>query len=391
MINKEIIENYHKYIMNTYGRQPIALSYGKGTKVWDIEGNEYLDFFAGIAVNNLGQAHPNVVEAISKQAQKMIHCSNVYYNSEQLKLAKLLSEISPNNKVFFANSGAEANEGAIKLARKYTGKGEIISTKNSFHGRTLGAVTATGQPKYSEPFKPLPTGFKHISYGDVDELSSAINNNTAGFLLEPIQGEGGVVVPPKNYLKDVEKLCKENNVLLIFDEVQTGFGRCGTMFASQISGVNPDITTVAKGIAGGFPMGAILANNNVATGFNPGDHGSTFGGNPLSCAAAIASINTIINENLVENSKTLGKYFKNKLISLQDKYDFIVDVRGHGLMIGVELSFNGGNIVDKAREKGFLINCTADNVLRFVPPLIINQKEIDTFLIALDDIFKNIN
>ncbi|MDR0911181.1 MAG: acetylornithine transaminase [Methanobrevibacter sp.] len=391
MNSQEIIENYPKYIMNTYGRQSLVLSHGKGTKVWDLEGNEYLDLFAGIAVNNIGHCHPKLVEAISKQSEKMIHCSNVYYTEEQLILAELLSKISPYNKVFYQNSGAEANEGAIKLARKYTKKSEIISAKESFHGRTIATVTATGQPKYSKDYKPLPKGFIHVKYGDSKAIEEAITDNTAAVLLEPIQGEGGVNVPPENYLKEVEAICKEKNVLLILDEVQTGFGRCGTMFASEIFEVTPDITTIAKGIAGGFPMGAILAKDDVASGFVPGDHGSTFGGNPLACVAAIASINAIIDENLIENSKTLGEYFKQKLLELKNQYEFIKDVRGCGLMIGMELSFNGADIVNKARERGFLINSTADTVLRFVPPLIITKKEIDTFISCLNQIFKEIN
>ncbi|KZX15918.1 acetylornithine aminotransferase [Methanobrevibacter cuticularis] len=390
MNNKEIIDSYPQYIMNTYGRQPIALSHGKGTKVWDVNGKEYLDLFAGFAVNNIGHSHPRVAEAIAKQGKIMIHCSNAYYTEEQLKLAKLLTEISSHDKVFFGNSGAEANEAAIKLARKYTGKGEIIATENSFHGRTLATVTATGQDKYKLPFKPLPPGFKHVSYGDSDAIADAIGDKTAAVMLEPIQGEGGVRIPSIEYLKEVETICRDKGVLLIIDEVQTGFGRCGVMFASEISDVKPDITTTAKAIAGGFPMGAMLVTGDVATGFEPGDHGSTFGGSPLACSAAIASINVIIDEKLVENSKTIGKYFKNGLNKLKDKYDFIVDVRGHGLMLGLELSMEGAKIVDDLREKGFLINCTAEKVLRFVPPLILTKEEINTFLIALDETFSNI-
>jgi acetylornithine/N-succinyldiaminopimelate aminotransferase len=391
MKNEEIIENYPKYIMNTYSRQPIAISHGKGVKVWDNSGKEYLDFFAGIAVSNLGHAHPNILKAFKEQSERIVHCSNIYYNENQLELAKLLTQLIPNTKVFFANSGAEANEGAIKLARKYTKKTEIISAKNSFHGRTLAAVTATGQPKYSEPFKPLPSGFKHIKFGDVDELKETINSETAAIILEVIQGEGGVVTGDESYFKEVEKICKENNILLILDEVQTGFGRCGKMFASELFDLKPDITTVAKGIAGGFPMGAIIANEKVAEGFQPGDHGTTFGGTPLACAVAFASINTIITENLIENSQKLGNYFKTELLKLKDKYNFIKDVRGYGLMIGVKLATNCSEIVDKARERGFLINCTANNVIRLVPPLIIKKEDIDIFISMIDEVFQEIN
>ncbi|MDR3062598.1 MAG: acetylornithine transaminase [Methanobrevibacter sp.] len=390
MNTKEIINSYPNYIMNTYGRQPIVLSHGKGTRAFDLDGNEYLDLFAGIAVNNLGHSHPNIVNAIKDQAEKMIHCSNVYYTPQQLELAELLAKISPNDEVFYQNSGAEANEGAIKLARKFTGKGEIISAKNSFHGRTIATITATGQPKYSKDYKPLPEGFTHVPFGDLKAIKDAINDNTAAVLLEAIQGEGGVNIPPENYLKEVENICKEKDVLFILDEVQTGFGRCGKMFASEIFNLNPDITTVAKGIAGGFPMGAILANHEVAKAFTPGDHGSTFGGSPLACATAIASINTILDENLLENSKNLGEYFKNKLLELKEQYNFIVDVRGYGLMIGLELSIEGASIVDEARKNGFLINCTADKVLRFVPPLIITKIEIDRFIIGLSKIFSKL-
>ncbi|KZX10054.1 aspartate aminotransferase family protein [Methanobrevibacter curvatus] len=387
MNTKEIINSYPNYIMNTYGRQSIVLSHGKGTRAFDLDGNEYLDLFAGIAVNNLGHSHPNIVNAIKDQAEKMIHCSNVYYTPQQLELAELLAKISPNDEVFYQNSGAEANEGAIKLARKFTGKGEIISANNSFHGRTIATITATGQPKYSKDYKPLPEGFIHVPFGDLKAIKDAINDNTAAVLLEAIQGEGGVNIPPENYLKEVENICKEKDVLFILDEVQTGFGRCGKMFASEIFNLNPDITTVAKGIAGGFPMGAILANHEIAKAFIPGDHGSTFGGSPLACATAIASINTILDENLLENSKNLGEYFKNKLLELKEQYDVIVDVRGYGLMIGLELSIEGASIVDEARKNGFLINCTADKVLRFVPPLIITKIEIDRFIIGLNKIF----
>ncbi|MDR3223704.1 MAG: aspartate aminotransferase family protein [Methanobrevibacter sp.] len=391
MENEEIIESYPKYVMNTYGRQPIAISHGKGIKVWDNNDNEYMDLFAGIAVNNIGHAHPNILNALKEQSEKLIHCSNIYYNENQLKLAKLLNKFILNTKVFFANSGAEANEGAIKLARKYTKKTEIISTKNSFHGRTLATITATGQPKYSEPFKPLPAGFKHVKFGDIDELKNTINDKTAAIILEVIQGEGGIVTADITYFKEVEKISKENNILLILDEVQTGFGRCGKMFASELFNLNPDITTVAKAIAGGFPMGAIIANEKVAEGFEIGDHGTTFGGTPLACAVAIASINTIIDENLIENSQNLGKYFKNELLKLKNKYDFIKDVRGYGLMIGVELAIKCSDIVDKAREKGFLINCTAEKVIRLVPPLIIKKEEIDIFIKAMNEIFIEIS
>ena len=390
MNNKEIMDLDSKYIMQTYGRQPIALSHGKGAVIWDGDGNEYLDFFTGIAVNVLGQSHPKIIETIQKQAEKLIHTSNVYFTEEQVKLAKKLSEITVFDKVFYANSGAEANEGAIKLARKYTGKGEIISTNNSFHGRTLATVTATGQDKYKEPFKPLPPGFKHVEYGDSEAIANAIGENTAAVIVEAIQGEGGVIVPPENYLKEVEAVCRENNVLLILDEVQTGFGRTGEMFAYELFGIKPDIMTIAKAFGGGYPIGGFLATDKIASAFDYGDHGSTFGGNPLGCAVAMTVIETLESEKLVENSKITGKYLKDKFNELKSKHDFIVDVRGHGLLLAIELNQECGSIVDKMREKGFLINATGKNALRFAPPLIITADHVDKMIVALDEVFSEV-
>jgi len=390
MNNKEIMDLDSKYIMQTYGRQPIALTHGEGTVLWDADGNEYIDFFAGMAVNALGQSHPKIIETIQKQAEKLIHVSNVYYTEEQVKLAKKLAEITIFDRVFYANSGAEANEGAIKLARKFTGKGEIISTNNSFHGRTLVTVTATGQDKYKEPFKPLPPGFKHVPYGDSEAIANAIGDDTAAVLIEAIQGEGGVVVPPENYLKEVETICNEKGVLFILDEVQTGFGRTGEMFAYELYGINPHIMTIAKSFGSGYPIGGILARGDVATGFDYGDHGSTFGGNPLGCAVAMAVIDTIKDEKLLENSKTVGKYLKDKLIQLGSKYDCITDVRGFGLFLAIELDRESVEFANKMREKGFLINSTAGNVLRFAPPLIITKNHVDKMIVALDEVFYEI-
>lgn len=390
MNNKEIIDLDSKYIMQTYGRQPIALTHGNGATIWDADGNEYLDFFAGIAVNVLGQSHPKVIEAIQKQAEKLIHVSNVYYTEEQVKLAKKLAEITIFDRIFFANSGAEANEGAIKLARKFTGKGEIIATNNSFHGRTLVTVTATGQDKYKEPFKPLPSGFIHVPFGDSKAIANAITDDTAAVLIEAIQGEGGIVVPPKMYLKEVEAICREKGVLFILDEVQTGFGRTGEMFAYELFGIKPDIMTIAKALGNGYPIGGLLARSEVAEGFDYGDHGSTFGGNPLGCAVALTVIETIKDENLLENSKNLGNYLKNEFINLNEKYDFITDVRGFGLFLAIELDRDSSEITNKMRERGFLINSTAGNVLRFAPPLIITKEEIDKMILALDQVFSEI-
>lgn len=391
MNTQEIIDLDKKFVMQTYGRQKMALSHGKGSEVWDVEGKSYLDCFAGVAVNNLGHAHPKVSLAICHQAQRMIHCSNIYYTQEQVELAQLLTQISPHDKVFFANSGAEANEGAIKLARKFTGKGEIIATENSFHGRTLATLTATGQDKYKLPFKPLPPGFKHVKYGDITELSSAITEDTAAIILEPIQGEGGVIIPPEGYLKDVENLCHQNDILLIMDEIQTGFGRTGTMFASEHEDIQPDISTIAKAMGGGYPIAAVLANSDIAQAFQHGDHGSTFGGNPLGCAAAKATIEVILDENLVRKSQEMGKYLIQNLEKLKAKYSFIKQVRGRGLMIGIEIDQDCSDIVNQASIKGLLINCTAGNVIRLAPPLVISLSQLDKLVDILDEIFREMS
>lgn len=388
MNTQEIIDLDKKYVMQTYGRQPLALKEGKGALVTDVEGKTYIDCFAGIAVNNVGHSHPKVVEAICNQAKKMLHCSNLYYTEPQVELAKLLAEVSPHDKSFFCNSGAEANEGAIKLARKFTGKGEIIAMENSFHGRTLAMITATGQHKYKKGFEPLPEGFTHVNYGDLQAVADNIDDNTAAVLVEPIQGEGGVIVPPEGYLKELKKLCNENDVLLIFDEVQTGFGRTGEMFASQTFNVTPDITTVAKALGGGFPIGAVLASEEVGNAFEPGNHAATFGGNPLACAAAIASTNAIIDENMLIKAKENGGYLKYKLEEQANLYGIVEEIRGFGMMLGMELSINCGEIANEAREQGVLINCTADTVLRFLPPLNIEKGQIDTVTCVLESILQ---
>ncbi len=382
----EIIELEKKFIMQTYTRQPLVLSHGKGATVWDVEGKSYIDCFADVAVNNVGHAHPKVALAICHQAQRLIHSSNIYYTGEQVELARLLTAISPHDRVFFANSGAEANEGAIKLARKFTGKSEIITAENSFHGRTLATVTATGQKKYSEPFKPLPEGFKHVPYGDIAAMADAIGDDTAAIMLEPVQGEGGVIVPPPGYLRDVQELARQNDVLFILDEVQTGFGRTGAMFASELFNLQPDITTVAKGMGGGYPIGAVLANEDVASAFKPGDHGSTFGGNPLGCAAATATIEVLMDEKLPERAAELGAYFMEKLRQTLGGHDAVREIRGLGLMIGIELNTGCAGVVDGAREMGLLVNCTAERVVRLVPPLVIKKEEID----AAVDILANV-
>lgn len=386
MNTEKIIDLDKDYVMQTYGRQPLALKKGKGAVVWDVEGVPYIDCVAGIAVNNVGHAHPRVAEAISKQAHKLIHTSNIYYTEEQVRLAKQLVEISPHQKAFFCNSGAEANEGAIKLARKFTGKGDIIAMENSFHGRTITTITATGQHKYKKGFGPLPPGFNHVPYGDLEAVGDAITEKTAAVLVEPVQGEGGIIIPPQGYLDELKKICHENDVLLIFDEVQTGFGRTGEMFASQTFKVTPDITTLAKAIAGGFPMGAILASAEVGSAFEPGDHAATFGGGPLACAAGLASIQTIQEEGLVVKSRENGIYFQNELKELFQEHGRVEDVRGVGLMLGIEMDMPCTQMVDTMRHQGVLVNCTAENVLRLVPPLVITREQMDNVTNHLDEV-----
>ena len=385
MNTQELIKIEDDYFLNTFTRQPLVLDHGEGVKVTDIDGNEYLDMFAGIAVNALGHNHPKLVKAIQEQAEKLIHISSIYYNEPALIYAKKLIEMTSFDRIFYANSGAEANEGAIKLAVKYTGKSEVISTVESFHGRTVVTLAATGHEHYHEPFKAiLPKGFINVPYNDIEAMKEAITENTAAIIVEPIQGEGGINIPDMEYLKEIEKICKEKDIVFIVDEVQTGFGRCGTLFAHELFDVKPDIMTMAKGIGGGVPMGGILATEKVASAFVPGDHGTTFGGGPLVCAAANAVLDTIVDENILDNVNEVGDYFISELKKL-DK-DIIADVRGKGLMIGVELTKPGAEYVDKLREAGFLINCTADKVLRFVPPLIITKEEVDKFVKALDEI-----
>ena len=385
MNTQELIKIEDDYFINTFTRQPIVLDHGEGVKVWDIDGNEYLDMFAGIAVNCLGHNHPKLVKAIQDQAEKLIHISSIYYNEPALIYAKRLVNKTGVDRIFYANSGAEANEGAIKLAVKYTGKSEVISTVESFHGRTIMTLAATGHEHYHEPFKCiLPKGFINVPYNDLEAIKEAVTENTAAIIVEPIQGEGGVNVPDIEYLKGIEKICKENDIVFIVDEVQTGFGRCGTLFAHELFDVKPDIMTMAKGIGGGVPMGGILATEKVASAFVPGDHGTTFGGGPLVAAAANAVLDAFEEENILDNVNEVGEYFISELKKL-DK-EIIADVRGKGLMVGIELTKPGAEYVDKLREAGFLINCTADKVLRFVPPLTITKSEIDQFVKALDEI-----
>lgn len=388
------ISDDKKYVMNTYGRFPMTLVKGEGTKVWDNDGNIYLDFVAGIAVNALGYSYPSVVATIKEQAETLIHCSNLYWNENQIELAKMIALNSFGDEVFFANSGAEANEGAIKLARKYASlkygdeRYKIISAKNSFHGRTFGALTATGQMKYHKGFGPLLQGFKYVPYNDIDALKNAIDDEVCAIMLEVIQGEGGIHEGKPDYLKAVRDICDKNDILLIIDEVQTGIGRTGKLFAYQHYGIEPDIMTLAKALGGGIPIGAVVAKKEVSV-FKPGDHASTFGGNPLACASGIAVMKEITKDGFLEEVAEKGKYFKKGLEGLKAKHNVIKEVRGKGLMVGLELALDDANgIVLNAMKKGLLINCINHNVLRFVPPLIITKDDIDTAIIILDDVLQ---
>ncbi len=392
MNTKEIIEMGDKYVMKTYGRIPLALVKGQGARVWDAGGREYLDFVAGLAVCSLGHCHPAVAEAIAAQSRTLMHVSNLYYIEPQVKLAKMLVENSCAHRVFFCNSGAEANEAAIKLARKYAKKNlgpdkyEIITALHSFHGRTLAAITATGQAKYQQGFEPLPQGFRYVPFNDLEALMEAVGPHTCAVLLEPVQGEGGVNEATPEYLAGVRKLCDEKGLLLMFDEVQCGLGRTGKFMAYQHYGVEPDIITLAKALGGGFPIGAMLAKENVASAFNPGDHASTFGGNPLACAAGLAAMDQMLNHGVVENAAKVGEYFKARLNDLAGRYGFVAEVRGKGLLLGMELSVDGREAVVRCQDRGLLINCVNYNVLRFIPPLIITENDVDTALEILSGV-----
>jgi acetylornithine aminotransferase len=396
MNSQQWIEKSDKYIMKTYGRYPIVPVKGEGCRLWDADGKEYLDFLGGVAVNNLGHCHPKVVAALQKQAAELIHCSNYYQIPQQIELAELLCTISFADQAFFCNSGAEANEAAIKLARKYSRdtygpeRYEIITAADSFHGRTMATVSATGQEKVQRFFDPLLHGFKHVPFNDVAALEAAITPTTCAIMLEPIQGEGGVNMPSPGYFQAVRELCDRNGLLLIFDEVQVGMGRTGKMFAYEHFDVTPDIMTLAKALAGGAPIGTMLAKETFAVAFVPGTHGSTFGGNPLVCAAAIATIRTILADGLLNRCEEIGEYLTGELEALGRKYPFVKEVRGVGLMIGMALTIPAGDIVKMGHARGVLLNVTHDSVLRFVPPLVVTKQEINTMIAILDAIFAEV-
>lgn len=390
MNKKAIIEETEKYYLPVFGRYQMVMELGQGCRVWDNEGNEYVDAFAGIAVNSLGYNHPVLVKAISEQASKLMHCSNLYYTEIQAKALRMVAEATGMDRIFFANCGAEGNEGAMKLARKYgvskaPTKYKIISADESFHGRTFDTLAATGHDYYHVGYGPLSPGHVLVPYGDIKALEAQMDDDVCAVLLEPIQGEGGVHVPSDEYLQQVRALCDKHDALLIFDEVQTGVARTGKWFAYMHSGVKPDILTFAKGIGGGFPVAGFAVPERLAHVFKPGDHGGTFGGNPLACAAVYATLTTIKSEGLVDKVAEKGEYFKNELRKLQEKYpDKVTDVRGCGLMLGMEVAGEGKPIVESCLANNVIVNCTAGNVIRIVPPLIISREEIDMVVAALD-------
>ena len=373
-----------KYVTQNYGTRPICLVKGKGVKVWDSEGKEYIDFLSGLAVNGLGHCHPEVVKAVARQAKKLIHVSNLYYIEPQVQLAEILVKNSFADKVFFCNSGAEANEAAIKLARKYAkdsgkkGKFKIITAYDSFHGRTLATISATGQKKFHKGFEPMVRGFKYVPFNDLAAMKKAIDKKTCAVMIEPIQGEGGIYVADKKYISGLRKLCNKKGILLIFDEVQCGMGRTGKLFAYEHYGVSPDIMTLAKSLGGGVPIGATLAKEKVAKSFTLSSHASTFGGNPLACAAAKAVLDMLLKKKLIQHADKMGDYFVSKLKELK-KICPIKEIRGKGLMIGMEFdkSVDGTKVFKICMKKGLLVNCIKGKIMRFLPPLIVNKKDID--------------
>ncbi|MEE8398294.1 MAG: acetylornithine transaminase [Desulfobacterales bacterium] len=382
-------------IAATYTRFPITLVRGSGCTLWDSNGKSYGDFVAGIAVCNLGHAHPKVARALADQANTLVHVSNLYYTVPQVDLASRLVENSFADRVFFGNSGAEANEAAIKLARKYgtEKKGSqcyrIIAMELSFHGRTMATLSATGQEKIRQGYEPILNGFDFVPFNDIDALREKIDGSTCAVLLEPIQGEGGIHCPDPDYLKAVRALCNETDTLLIFDEIQTGIGRTGTLFAYEHFGVQPDIMTLAKALANGLPIGAMLATEDVAAAFGPGAHASTFGGTPLVAAASLEVLRCLEEDRVIEHGQQIGDYFKEQLLGLKEKHRVIRDVRGLGLLLGMRMDVDGGPFVTECMERGFLINCIQGNILRFIPPLIVEKDQIDALITCLDEIFSD--
>ncbi|MGD9300140.1 MAG: aspartate aminotransferase family protein [Desulfobacterales bacterium] len=393
----EIMEQADRVIAKTYKRFPIVLVRGNGCTLFDTSGRSYTDFVAGIAVCNLGHSHAGIANAVSSQTQTLTHVSNLYYTIPQVELADWLVQHSFADRVFFCNSGAEANEAAIKLARKYfsergqNSRFKIITMEQSFHGRTMATLSATGQDKIKKGFDPVLKGFDHVPFNDIETLRSKIDANTCAIMVEPIQGEGGVRCPDPGYLKAVRQICNEKGVLLIFDEIQTGMGRTGKLFAYEHFAVEPDIMTLAKALANGLPIGAMLARERVAEAFGPGAHATTFGGTPLITAAALEVCQTLVQGNIINQGRETGAYFREKLLALKERHDVIVDLRGRGLMLGLKLASSGESLVNQCLMRGFLINCIQDNILRFVPPLIVKKEEIDALIDCLDDLLQDLS
>ena len=390
MNEKEIINLEEKLMANVYAKRPIVIAKGNGALVWDINGKEYIDCTGSYGVCIVGHSHPRVVEAVRRQAETLISCHASFYNDARSELLQKITKIAPKNlnKVFLANSGAEAVECAIKLARKFSGKPEIIAMMGAFHGKTMGALSATWDKKYREPFKPLVPEFKHVPPDDLEKVREAITEKTAAVLVEPIRGEGGIRVPPNGFLPGLREICDETGVLLIFDEVQTGFGRTGKIFACEHWNVVPDVLCLAKSVAGGLPLGITIAKENVMSSLKVGEHTTTFSGSPLVCAAACAAINVLVEEKLPERAAMLGRYFKEKLEVLRARHKIVREVRGLGLMLGMELRFDVLNIVLKCMERGVLVLDAGRNILRFLPPLVIEREHIDRVIDILDTVME---
>ncbi len=390
------MEKADRFMFKTYKRFPITLVKGDGCIVWDEEGKEYLDFIGGIAVCALGHSSPVVSEAIYEQSKKLVHVSNLFYTQPQTDLASILTENSFADRVFFCNSGAEANEAAIKLARRYSreqfgsGRNVIITMDNSFHGRTMATLSATGQERIREGYDPILEGFKYVPFNALGDLESVLDESVCAVMIEPIQGEGGVVVPDDDYLKGLRDICSTRDILLIFDEIQAGMGRTGKLFAYEHFGLTPDIITLAKALGNGLPIGAMMATEKLKDAFGPGSHATTFGGSPLITASALAVVKSLIHDGWIENASVIGDYFKDGLITLQKRHSIIKEVRGLGLIIGLLLDRAGQDIVDACAKRGFLINCIQDKILRFVPPLIIGKDEVDSLIECLDDVFNEL-
>jgi len=390
MKKQDVFDNYDKYILSTYTKVPVIFVKGKGMILTDIDGKKYLDFFPGWAVNNVGHCHPKVMAGVRDAISKLIFVPNNFHHLQQAKLAKEIITNAFSGKVFFCNSGAEATEGAIKLAHAY-GKGErfeIITMLNSFHGRTMGALSATGQEKYQQGFAPLVPGFKHVAFNDINALNKAITDKTIAIMLEPIQGEGGVNIASKEYLQEIRRICDEKDILLILDEVQTGMGRTGEMFAFKHYAITPDLMTLAKSLGGGLPIGALVVKDKFTDVLKPGMHATTFGGGPVICKASLGVFKAIKSEGMLKNTKVMGAYLVEKLSQLKQKFHCILEIRSLGLMIGVELSLEGKAVVEECLKNGLLINCTQGKVLRIMPALNVNKKQIDKAIRILEKAFE---